>query len=75
MRLKKHFKIITVKSRVYKKLLALKRKDESFSDLIERLSMRRNIETLRDLQDCVEFENKDGLLNDIYSKREERRYL
>ena len=73
MRKNSGFKTITVKTRVYQKLLAMKRKNESFSDIIERLS-KNNIETMRNLRGCVEFENKDELLRDIAQKRKEHRY-
>lgn len=53
------FKTLTIKEEVYKKLLAIKRKDESFSDLLE---------------ECVEFPDKEKLLKEIYEKRKERRY-
>jgi predicted CopG family antitoxin len=68
------FKTITVKERVYNKILAMKRKNESFSDLLERLSTRSNLEIMRDLVGSVEFENKEEMLNDLYRKRKERRY-
>ena len=68
------FKTITVKERVYNKLLAMKRKDESFSDLFERLSKRSNLDIMHDLLGSVEFENKEEMLKDLYRKRKERRY-
>ena len=67
------FKTITVKSRVYDQLLALKRKNESFSDLFERLS-KNNTEILQNLRGCVEFDNKKELIKDINEKRKEHRY-
>ena len=67
------FKTITVKSRVYEQLLAMKRKNESFSDLFERLS-KNNIELLQNLRGCMEFDNKKQLLKDIKVKRKEHRY-
>jgi predicted CopG family antitoxin len=67
------FKTITVKSRVYDKLLVMKRKNESFSDLFERLS-KNNIELLQNLRGCVEFNNKEQLLKDIKEKRRDHRY-
>jgi predicted CopG family antitoxin len=68
------FKTITVKERVYNKLLAMKRKNESFSDLFERLSQRSNLEIMHDLVGSVEFEDKEAMLNDLYRKRKEHRY-
>jgi len=67
------FKTITVKSRVYDQLLALKRKNESFSDLFERLS-KNNTEILQNLRGCVEFDNKKEFIKDINEKRKEHRY-
>jgi len=67
------FKTITVKSRVYDQLLAMKRKNESFSDLFERLS-KNNIEILQNLRGCIEFNNKKDLIKDINEKRKEHRY-
>ena len=67
------FKTITVKSRVYQQLLAMKRKNESFSDLFERLG-KNNIELLQNLRGCTEFTNKKQLLKDIKDKRKEHRY-
>ncbi|MDN5366701.1 MAG: putative antitoxin [Candidatus Diapherotrites archaeon] len=37
-------KTITIKDDVYKKLLAIKRKDESFSDVLERLTRKVSID-------------------------------
>jgi len=67
------FKTITIKSRVYEQLLAMKRKNESFSDLFERLG-KNNIELLQNLRGCTEFHNKKQLLKDIKNKRKEHRY-
>jgi len=67
------FKTITVKSRVYEKLLTMKRKNESFSDLFERLS-KNNIEILQNLRGCTEFDNKKDFIKDIKEKRKEHRY-
>ena len=68
------FKTLTIKADVYEKLLAMKRENESFSDLFERLS-KNNIATLRKLRGCVEFENKEQMLRDIQKKRNEKRYV
>jgi len=67
------FKTLTIKTNIYEKLLALKRENESFSDLFERLS-KNNVATLRKLRGCTEFKNKDKMLKDIEKKRNERRY-
>lgn len=69
-----NFKTLTIKVTVYEKLLAMKRENESFSDLFERLS-KNNIATLQKLHGCTEFEKKDEMLRDIQKKRDERRYV
>ncbi len=67
------FKTLTIKEDVYKKLLAIKGKNESFSDLLERLS-RKNVFLLKKLRSSVEFSNKEKMLKEIYEKRRERRF-
>jgi predicted CopG family antitoxin len=74
----KMVKTITIKDRVYRKLLAQKRKDESFSDLFERLTQKNlhsGIDAIMKLRESVEFEEnvKEKILADISSKRRERR--
>lgn len=66
------FKTLTVKEEVYKKLLSLKRENESFSDLFERLS-KRNISALKSLRGMMEFEDKEKMIEEIYKKREEKK--
>ena len=67
-------KTITIRDEVYKKLLSLKGKDESFSELLERFAESVNAaETLAKLRGCVEFREKKKLLSEIYAKRAERR--
>ncbi|HDN51110.1 MAG TPA: hypothetical protein ENG06_04975 [Thermoplasmatales archaeon] len=67
------FKTLTIKEDVYKKLAAIKRDDESFSDLLEKLS-ERNVAVLRKLRGCMELKEKEEMIKDIYKRREERRY-
>ncbi len=67
------FKTLTIKESVYKKLLLMKRKNESFSDLFERLS-NSNLEVLKKMRGCNTYENKDKMLKEIYEKRKEKRY-
>jgi predicted CopG family antitoxin len=67
------FKTLTIKKSVYEKLMGMKKQNESFSDLFERLS-NRNIDTLKKLRGTIEFKNKEALLKDLYKKRKERRY-
>lgn len=66
------FKTITIKKGIYEKLLAIKKEDESFSELFERLS-NNNVAALKKLRGCTTFENKDEILKDIYKKRKEKR--
>jgi predicted CopG family antitoxin len=67
-------KIITIRDEVYRKLLAVKRKDESFSELFDRLAEGKDsIETLTKLRATVEFGHKDEMLSELYSLRAERR--
>jgi predicted CopG family antitoxin len=68
-------KTITIKEGVYNLLRSIKEKDESFSNLFERLvRSKRNIDVLKELRADVKFEDKDALLNEIYEKRKEIRY-
>jgi len=67
-------KTITIREEVYKKLLEVKEKKESFSELFERLVEGMNpVETLKKLRGCIEFKNKDEILSEIYASRAERR--
>ena len=67
-------KTITIREEVYRKLLAVKRKDESFSELFDRLAENKDpLETLSKLRASVEFRKKKEMLSEIYSSRAERR--
>lgn len=67
-------KTITIRDEVYRKLLTVKGKDESFSELFERLVEAVNpIETLAKLRGSVEFRNKEEMLSEISALRAERR--
>jgi predicted CopG family antitoxin len=67
-------KTITIRDEVYKKLITVKKKDESFSELFERLTESRNpTETLMKLRASVEFTDKKKMLSEINAKRAERR--
>lgn len=69
-------KTITIRDEVYRKLLAVKRKDESFSELFERLTESEvPLETLKKLRATVEFKEteKEEMLSELRSKRAERR--
>lgn len=67
------FKTLTIKEEVYKKLVAIKREGESFSDLLEKLS-GKDIAILRKLRGSINIKEKDEMIKDIYKRREERRY-
>ena len=67
-------KTITIREEVYRKLLTVKKKDESFSELFDRLAEDRDpLETLSKLRATVEFRKKKEMLSEIYSSRAERR--
>lgn len=71
-------KTITIKDNVYKKLAARKGKDESFSDLFERLmekDVQSSVDALKKLRGSIEFDEgvKERILADIALKRSERR--
>lgn len=65
-------KTITIRDEVYKKLLAVKREDESFSKLFERLLEGMNsVEILMKLRGCVEFRDKEKMFLEINALRTE----
>ena len=67
-------KTITIRDEVYKKLLTVKRENESFSRLFERLVEGMSpLETLKRLRGCVEFKDKEKMLSEIHALRAERR--
>lgn len=67
-------KTITIRDEVYQKLLVLKGKDESFSELFERLAEGADpLETLKNLRGCVEFTDKEKMIEEIATRRSERR--
>jgi len=72
-------KTITIKDDVYRKLRGQKRKNESFSDLFERLSEQNahsTAEVLKKLRASIEFGKveKEKILADISVKRSEHRF-
>mgnify|MGYP006290789667 CR=1 FL=1 len=67
------FKTITIKERIYNKLLLMKRKDESFSDLFDRLS-NSNMKILEKMRASQTYEDKQEMLHEITEKRKEKRY-
>lgn len=67
-------KTITIRDQVYRKLLTVKRKNESFSKLFERLVEDVSaLEALKKLRGCVEFRDKQKMLSEIQALRAERR--
>ena len=67
-------KTITVRDEVYRKLLAVKGEDESFSELFERLVENANpTGILKRLRGCVEIKDKNEILSKIYASRVKRR--
>ena len=67
-------KTITIRDEVYRKLIAVKEKSESFSELFDRLvECNSPIENLKKLRAKVEFNDKETMLSELYSKRAEKR--
>ncbi len=67
-------KTLTIREEVYEKLRSVKRKDESFSELFERLvGGTGSLELLRGLRGSVEFKDKRKMLAEIEALRSERR--
>jgi len=67
-------KTITIREEIYRKLLAVKKKDESFSELFDRLAENKDpLETLSKIRASVDFKKKKEMLSEIYSSRAERR--
>jgi len=67
-------KTITIRDEVYRRLVAVKEKDESFSELFERLVEGANpVKTLANLRGCAEFRDKERVLSEIHALRAERR--
>lgn len=67
-------KTLTIRDEVYEKLLTIKREDESFSELFDRLADGPSpLETLKGLRGCVEFTDKERMLKELSAARAERR--
>ena len=67
-------KTITIRDEVYGKLLIIKGKNESFSELFDRLvECTSPVETLKKLRGKVEFTDKEAMLTEIYNRRAEKR--
>ena len=67
-------KTITIKKSVYDELRGLKKENESFSDLLDRLIKSQSKEDLlKSLRGSIDFEDKEKLLKEIKKKRWEKR--
>jgi predicted CopG family antitoxin len=67
-------KTITIRDEVYRKLLSVKRENESFSELLDKLvEGADSLETLKRLRGTVEFKDKDKMISEIYASRAEHR--
>ncbi len=67
-------KTITIREQVYNKLLQVKKENESFSQLFERLVEDRDpLDVLTELRGRVEFREKKNMISQIYNSRAERR--
>lgn len=67
-------KTLTIRDEVYRKLLAVKTKEESFSELLEKLAEgTKSIEVLTSLRARVEFREKERMMSDLSTARAERR--
>lgn len=65
---------MTIRDEVYRRLVAVKGRDESFSKLLERLVEGMDpLETLKRLRGCAEFRQKEKMLSEIMTLRAERR--
>ena len=63
-------KTITIKEEIYNLLLSIKRKNESFSDLFERLVKRNDaIDILEKIKGTIDFGNTEELFREIKEKR------
>ena len=70
-------KTLTIRDEVYRKLLAMKSKDESFSELFDRLVEKQSpIEVLKRLRGSLEFNTpaeKEEFIHDVTARRDEWR--
>lgn len=67
-------KTITIRNEVYEKLQTIKGKNESFSELFDRLvECTAPVETLNKLRGKVEFTDKETMLSELQSKKTEKR--
>jgi len=67
-------KTITIKKSVYDELVAFKKENESFSELLDRLiKSQSKKDLLLSLRGTVEFEDKNALFMDLKKRRREKR--
>ncbi len=67
-------KTISIKEEVYKKLVAMKRENESFSQLLNRLVNEQILNaTLEKLRGIMEFEDSTSLIKEIEKRRKDWR--
>ena len=67
-------KTITIRDEVYRKLLSVKRENESFSELLDKLvEGADSLEILKRLRGTVEFKDKEKMISEIYASRAEHR--
>ncbi len=67
-------KTITIKKEVYDLLNSIKKEDESFSDLLERLAKRnKSLIILKKLKGTIDLGDSQELINEIKSKRNDWR--
>ena len=66
------YKNIQVTDEVYEKLNQLKRRDETFDDLFQRLVEKEDsLKILTKLQGTIDIPDKEKLVNEIYKKRQD----
>lgn len=64
-------KTISIKEDVYDLLKSIKRKDESFSDLLKRLTIKQNsFKIIEKISGTMDLGNLKELIDDIRKKRE-----
>ncbi len=67
-------KAIKISDEVYRKLLAIKGENESFSELFERLvECNSSVDALKKIRATVEFADKEAMLSELRSKKAEKR--
>lgn len=66
-------KTITIRNEVFLELKKIKQKEESFSELFERLARERTpVDALAKIRGSVVFRNKGGMLKEIEEGRSEK---